>query len=158
MVQTCQLWLLEGYHESTRCSRDTYPESYITKFTSDRSHISPCILVYKEKRPQSYITEYTSIRRKKTAVIYHQVYKYTKEKDRSALGEAFGDQVGVLFLYRHWRSAWHPILKLTLRVRGTKLSALGEKETVARLVRRSEMKRAISFVSASVLRAATCFL
>ena len=29
------LW--EGYHESSRCFRDTYPESYITKFTSLRS-------------------------------------------------------------------------------------------------------------------------
>jgi len=28
------LW--EGYHESRRCSRDTYPESYITKYTSIR--------------------------------------------------------------------------------------------------------------------------
>ena len=26
----------EGYHESRRCSRDTYPESYITKYTSTR--------------------------------------------------------------------------------------------------------------------------
>jgi len=26
------LW--EGYHASRRCSRDTYPESYITKYTS----------------------------------------------------------------------------------------------------------------------------
>ena len=26
-----RLW--EGYHESRRCSRDTYPESYITKYT-----------------------------------------------------------------------------------------------------------------------------
>ena len=26
----------EGYHESRRCSRDTYPESYITKSTSIR--------------------------------------------------------------------------------------------------------------------------
>ena len=26
------LW--EGYHESRRCSRDSYPESYITKYTS----------------------------------------------------------------------------------------------------------------------------
>ena len=26
----------EGYHESRRCSRDTYPESYITKYTSIR--------------------------------------------------------------------------------------------------------------------------
>ena len=29
----------EGYHESRRCSRDTYPESYITEYT----------LVYKDK-------------------------------------------------------------------------------------------------------------
>ena len=30
-------WLnWEGYHESRRCSRDTYPESYITKYTSIR--------------------------------------------------------------------------------------------------------------------------
>ena len=28
--------LLEGYHESRRCSKDTYPESYITKYTSIR--------------------------------------------------------------------------------------------------------------------------
>ena len=27
----------EGYHESRRCSRDTYPDSYITKYTSIRS-------------------------------------------------------------------------------------------------------------------------
>jgi len=27
---------LEGYHESRRCSRCTYPESYITKYTSIR--------------------------------------------------------------------------------------------------------------------------
>ena len=26
----------EGYHDSRRCSRDTYPESYITKYTSIR--------------------------------------------------------------------------------------------------------------------------
>jgi len=26
----------EGYHESRRCSRDTYPESYTTKYTSIR--------------------------------------------------------------------------------------------------------------------------
>ena len=31
------LW--EGYHESRRCSRDTYPESYITKYTSIRRDI-----------------------------------------------------------------------------------------------------------------------
>ena len=30
----------EGYHESRRCSRDTYPESYITEYT----------LVYEDKR------------------------------------------------------------------------------------------------------------
>ena len=27
---------LGGYHESRRCSKDTYPESYITKYTSIR--------------------------------------------------------------------------------------------------------------------------
>jgi len=27
---------VEGYHESERCSRDTYPESYITKYSSIR--------------------------------------------------------------------------------------------------------------------------
>ena len=26
----------EGYHESRRCSRETYPESYITNYTSIR--------------------------------------------------------------------------------------------------------------------------
>jgi len=26
----------EGYHKSRRCSRDTYTESYITKYTSIR--------------------------------------------------------------------------------------------------------------------------
>ena len=38
------LW--EGYRESRRCSRDTYPESYITKYTSirrKRSRPSPGI-------------------------------------------------------------------------------------------------------------------
>ena len=35
------LW--EGCRESRRCSRDTYPESYITKYTSTRG-----ILVYKD--------------------------------------------------------------------------------------------------------------
>ena len=29
-------WLWEGYRESRRSSRDTYPESYITKYTSIR--------------------------------------------------------------------------------------------------------------------------
>ena len=29
-------WLTEGYHESRRCSRDTYLESYTTKYTSIR--------------------------------------------------------------------------------------------------------------------------
>ena len=40
----------EGYRESRRCSRDTYPEPYITKsyITNSRSHISP-ILVWEEK-------------------------------------------------------------------------------------------------------------
>jgi len=33
------LW--EGYHESKRCSRDTYPESYITKYTSIRRKHHP---------------------------------------------------------------------------------------------------------------------
>jgi len=27
---------MEGYHESTPCSRDTYPASYITQYTSIR--------------------------------------------------------------------------------------------------------------------------
>ena len=26
--------MVKGYHESRRCSRDTYPESYSTKYTS----------------------------------------------------------------------------------------------------------------------------
>ena len=30
----CSLW--EGYCEGRRCPRDTYPESYITKYTSIR--------------------------------------------------------------------------------------------------------------------------
>ena len=47
------LW--EVYHESRRCSRYTYPESYITKYTSIRREwlacpdvwlVSLCILVY----------------------------------------------------------------------------------------------------------------
>jgi len=32
-----RLW--EGHHESRRCSRDTYPESYITKYASIRRKI-----------------------------------------------------------------------------------------------------------------------
>ena len=31
----------EGYRESRRCSRDTYPESYITKYTSIRRQTLP---------------------------------------------------------------------------------------------------------------------
>jgi len=31
-----EVLLSEGYRESRRCSRDTYPESYITKYTSIR--------------------------------------------------------------------------------------------------------------------------
>jgi len=31
-------YILEGYHHSRRCSRYTYPESYITKHTSIRRH------------------------------------------------------------------------------------------------------------------------
>ena len=29
-------WVWEGYHKSKRCSRDTYPESYVIKYTSIR--------------------------------------------------------------------------------------------------------------------------
>ena len=32
---------MEGYRESRRCSGDTYPESYITKYTSIRRYTSP---------------------------------------------------------------------------------------------------------------------
>jgi len=35
------LW--EGYRESRRCSRDTYPESYITQYTSIRRKYEPAI-------------------------------------------------------------------------------------------------------------------
>ena len=35
ITSTGALW--EGYHESRRCSRDTYPESYITKYTNVRN-------------------------------------------------------------------------------------------------------------------------
>jgi hypothetical protein len=35
----------EGYHESRRCSTDTYPESYITKYTSMRRSTLPLSLV-----------------------------------------------------------------------------------------------------------------
>ena len=37
------LW--EGYRESRRCSRDTYPESYITKYTSVRRIHDVCYVV-----------------------------------------------------------------------------------------------------------------
>jgi len=36
MAQTWRPSFWEGYHESRRCSRDTYPESYIIKYTSIR--------------------------------------------------------------------------------------------------------------------------
>jgi hypothetical protein len=36
LVRTIDGKLWEGYHESRRCSRDTYPDSYITKDTSIR--------------------------------------------------------------------------------------------------------------------------
>jgi len=32
IISLLPLW--EGYRESRRCSRDTYPEAYITKYTS----------------------------------------------------------------------------------------------------------------------------
>ena len=32
-------WIMEGYRESRRCSRDTYSESHITKYTSIRIYI-----------------------------------------------------------------------------------------------------------------------
>jgi len=35
------LW--EGYHESRGCSRDTYPESHITKYTSIR-RLKACLV------------------------------------------------------------------------------------------------------------------
>ena len=80
-----------GYHESSRCLRDTYPESFITQYTSiQRTHISPSIQVYEEVIHQqvyeytkkSYITKYTRMRRSHISpstpeyeeVIYHQVY------------------------------------------------------------------------------------
>jgi len=42
-------WLWEGYHESRRCSRDTYPKSYITKYATYTTEL--------------YVTKYTSIPR-----------------------------------------------------------------------------------------------
>ena len=76
----------EGYHESRRCSRDTYPQSYVTMYTSKRrqiwtrTHFWIWIQVdrlrvgwlngcRKSRRcsrdtyPESYITKYTSIQR-----------------------------------------------------------------------------------------------
>ena len=35
-IDTHALVIWEGYHERGRCSRNTYPESYITKYTSIR--------------------------------------------------------------------------------------------------------------------------
>jgi len=67
----------EGYRESRRCSRDTYPASYITKNTSVRRET-----VYEE------ITKYTCIRRETTRVIYHQVYWYTKRENLHHLLDA----------------------------------------------------------------------
>ena len=32
----------QGYHESRRCSKDTWPESYITKSTSIRRYMLTC--------------------------------------------------------------------------------------------------------------------
>ena len=37
-----RLRVWEGYHESKRCSRDTYPESYTTKYTSIRRLMRHC--------------------------------------------------------------------------------------------------------------------
>ena len=37
------LW--EGYHVSRKCSRDTYPESYITKYTSMKNNLEMLLLV-----------------------------------------------------------------------------------------------------------------
>ena len=40
-------WLWEGYHESRRCPRDTYPDSYITKYTTkkNRENERACVCV-----------------------------------------------------------------------------------------------------------------
>jgi len=35
-VYTIHVWVVEGCREIRRCSRDTYPGSYITKYTSIR--------------------------------------------------------------------------------------------------------------------------
>ena len=37
------LWEGEGYHESRRCSRDSYPESYITNHTPYTENIGPVL-------------------------------------------------------------------------------------------------------------------
>ena len=42
-VLTLVVWQWEGFREGRRCSRDTYPESYITE----------CILIYEDKIPIS---------------------------------------------------------------------------------------------------------
>jgi len=52
---TIERWpmILGGYHESRKCSRDTYPESYITKYTSMRrlTHARPLLQVETAVRP-----------------------------------------------------------------------------------------------------------
>ena len=39
----------EGFRQSMRCSRDTYPESYITEYTSIRRKIRPPVAPPVEK-------------------------------------------------------------------------------------------------------------
>ena len=50
---------LEGYHESRRCSRDTYPESYITKYTRIRRQQANVTEHHIWTRPGAQFTKHT---------------------------------------------------------------------------------------------------
>ena len=55
---TTQQW--EGYHESRRCSRDTYPESYITKWVGNKTSSSPVSTFHKVMEPSALVVTTTS--------------------------------------------------------------------------------------------------
>ena len=48
-TKSCVTNLWEGYHERRRCSRDTYPESCITKYTSIRRNKSQTLNSFDEQ-------------------------------------------------------------------------------------------------------------
>ena len=70
--------LREGYHESRRCSRDTYPESYITKYTSKKISL----LFGMRRWRGSYFPEIRGVSRSKMLMCGGHCSKYNTERGR----------------------------------------------------------------------------